>query len=114
MGINKKIMEMKKEVEMAEELKQQEILRAEKAIAEKMASELKQWELDERTSELLKENNTMVEHVRVLETEKGSQNEIEKELRNVIEKHQVTIEKTEIENNKLKSEISLDQIKFKE
>ena len=59
--INKKIMEMRKEVEMAEELKQNEILRAEKAVAEKMASELKQWELDERMSELQKENNTMVE-----------------------------------------------------
>ena len=59
--INKKIMEMRKEVEMAEELKQNEILRAEKAVAEKMASELKQWELDERMSELQKEKNTMAE-----------------------------------------------------
>ena len=57
--INKKIMEMRKEVEIAEELKQ--ILRAEKAVAEKMASELKQWELDERMSELQKEKNTMAE-----------------------------------------------------
>merc|ERR1712203_424058 len=64
--------------------------------------------------ELLKENNTMVEHVRVLGKEKGSQKETEKELRTIIEKHLGTIEKTEIENNKLKSEISLDQIKFKE
>merc|ERR1712115_438362 len=67
--INKKIIEMKKEVEKAEELKQQEIQRAEKAVAEKMASELKQWELDEKVSALAKENSTVTQNAKTLEGE---------------------------------------------
>merc|ERR1719209_2326695 len=65
--MNKKIAEMKMHVDEVHAIKEVEIQKAEKAIAEKLASELKQWELDEKISKLDDENTTIKQKMKGLE-----------------------------------------------
>jgi len=112
--INKKMVEMKKEVEIAGEQKLKETQKAEKAVAEKMASELKQWELDDNIITLNNEKVATELEIKNLEKEKSSQTAIQIELRSLIEKHNCTIEQKEKESISLRSEMDLHMSNYVE